>query len=230
MRRSVFLVALIIVVASCDLGASPDELEHTHILAVRADPPGIQADQNSRIDVLATSSEGVLLRPIPTTAEFVTQIDGATLSRPATDWVVQAPSEEQLAAARIAAEIAPDAPLPIIIRVTVDIDGQTLSAEKVIVFGLSYANPTILDALLEDEPLGDAELVVQPDRDVTLSASTDPATGLRFAWASGVGGLSGYRTDTATLTPDNGKSGAIVVIARDETGGVTWRSGNVRVE
>ena len=69
MKRATILIAVALaLVTGCAEVASPDELEHTRVLAVRADPPGILAEGISRIDVLATTDLGELVRPIASSA------------------------------------------------------------------------------------------------------------------------------------------------------------------
>jgi hypothetical protein len=54
---------------------------------------------------------------------------------------------------------------------------------------------------------------------------------LSYAWYSAFGELTKYREATATLEKAMpGEAGAVVLVVRDDRGGVAWRFGALRAE
>src|SRR5690606_23779369 len=98
----------------------PWQLEHDRIIAVRAEPPRILPGEQARIDLfLGFETEQVTSRS-PDVASVVAPMSLAdTMAVDAGNWIVTAPSEERLAAARVELGLEPGAPVPLQIGVAV---------------------------------------------------------------------------------------------------------------
>ena len=220
MIRSAVLVGAIVL--GCADVATPDELDHARVLAVRADPPGIAAEQTSRLDVLATTDRAQLLQPVITRARIVGTDDTRLLERDAQGWTVTAPSENDLARLRQGFGLAETAPIPVFVELTVEIDDRLFVADKQVLLGQAHVNPSIVNVMADGQVV-DQQMAIGRDREVSLTVETEPNDGLRYVWSSSVGELSSYRSPNAVLATDAAETGTVLVVARDERGGVDWR-------
>ncbi len=226
-RYTAIAIAMTTITAGCADVATPEELQHTRILAVRATPPGILAEQTSRIDVLAATEAGELVQPTARSVRIVGGFGAELLSQDESGWMLTAPSADQIAAARQAAGIE-DEPWPIIIEVTVELDGKTLVADKLVLVDVATSNPEVVDIRLAGVPVQD-EMVVSVGAEVEVSATAQPETAeLSYAWASSVGELSLYRSQAASFATDASGDGTLLVVVRDGQGGVAWKAVPVR--
>jgi hypothetical protein len=228
--------------AGCGDFRDPGDLRYPRILAVRAEPPRMPSGERARIDLLVTGAVGVPAErnpdavapaaalpgrpaPPPEAAQLITQEDGS--------WYVTAPSDEVLARLRQAFGVAPDgdAPIPFPLSVSATIDGQARASEKVVWLGGSATNPTIAALTIDGRPLDEEPLLVAAASEHALSGAAEGEGTLSFAWYAAVGELKKYREPTATWkggTP--GETGAVVLVVRNDRGGVSWRVGSLRAE
>jgi len=230
----------------CALGCSdfrdPGDLHYARTLAVRADPPRISPGERSRIDLLVTGNDGIPLvrapdgvtpaaaqpgRPAPPAeaAQLISQENGA--------WYVTAPPAEVLAGLRQVFGLPPesDAPIPFPLSLSVTIDGQLRPSEKVVWLGGTAANPSITAMSIDGQPMGEAPLPVSALTPHTLTGGAAGEGVLSYAWYTAFGELKKYREPTATLDKVvSGQAGAVVLVVRDDRGGVTWRFGALQAQ
>jgi hypothetical protein len=236
------LSALALTATACGDFRDPGDLRYPRLLAVRAEPPRVPAGARARIDLLVTNGVGVpgergpdamtpaaalpgRPAPPPEAAQLITQEDGA--------WYVAAPSEEVLARLRQAFGVPPDsgAPIPFPVTVTATLDGQPRSGEKVVWLGGSAANPTVTGMTVDGRPMEDSVVSLAAAGAHALTATAQGEGMLSFSWYSGFGELEKYREPTATLKGAlPGESGAVVLVVRDDRGGVCWKLGSLRAE
>jgi hypothetical protein len=226
----------------------PWELDHDRIIAVRAEPPGIQSGETSRLDVLLGYEELPLEVKRPDVAQVVSPQSLADLVRfDGTDWVVTAPSEERIAAARAELMIEGDAPVPLVLGIGVAWPTPVMSpmqgfgATKTVWLGVEYVNPTINGLTIDGaEP---------PTEDVTLvfakakgSAAPPPRTALFVEaddqrdivnWLTSCGTMHDFDLSASayiTVEEEDRTEGQFALVLRDELGGVSWRYWNCRAE
>lgn len=236
------LFVVVLVLAGCGEFRDPGDLHYARTLAVRADPPRVPAGQRARIDLLVTGNDGVPVvrapeavapatpqpgQPAPPAqaAQLISQENGA--------WYVTAPPDEVLAQLRQAFGVPPesDAPIPFPLAVSVTIDGQTRPAEKIVWLGGSAPNPTITAMTVDGLPMGETPLAISAANPHSLTAAAEGAGVLSYAWYTAFGELKKYREPAATLEKAlPGQAGAVVLVVRDDRGGVTWRFGALRAE
>jgi hypothetical protein len=241
MRHALQWIALATIVGGCADFRRPGDLRYAQILAVRSEPPAVLADQRARIDLLVTGDDGAPTvrppdsvapaqpqpgspAPPPMAAQLITQQDGL--------WYVSAPSADVLAQLRQSLGLPADstAPLPFTVAASLTIDGQVRLAEKVVWLGASAANPTITAVTIDGRPLED-QMVVGAAGDHALGGTATGAGTLSFAWYSGFGELKGYRQTGATLQKAKpGDTGAVVLVVRDDRGGVNWRMNTLHMQ
>jgi hypothetical protein len=137
------------------------QLNHDRIVAVRATPPGIAPGQRSTIDaLLATKGTRTSVAP-PELATVVSPMSLSDLLAPAAGtWVVTAPDEARLAAARAELKLAPGAPVPL--QIGVSYAGQALLATKTIYLGAAADNPTLASVMIDGKPADSSEIAVGP--------------------------------------------------------------------
>jgi len=222
-------------VAAVALGACagdvdpPWQLDHDRIVAVRAEPPGIAAGQTSRIDALLATKGAMTSVATPELATVVSptsladvlSIDGGT-------WVVTAPGEDRLAAARSELKLAAGDPVPL--QIGVSYAGQTLVATKTMTLGATATNPPLDGITVDGKPPGDA-LVVGMLVKVPLSISADDIT-YDVAWVTSCGTMHDFDLPQAYLKveTDDPTTGELGVVVRDAHGGVSWKIWPIHAE
>jgi hypothetical protein len=240
MKRFFWILAL---AAGCGSFRDPGDLHYSRTLAVRADPPSIAQGQRARIDLLVTGNDGTPAlrapdqvvpapgmagRPAapPEAAQLVVQENGA--------WYVNSPSAEVLAHLRQALGLPADstAPIAFTLSVSATIDGQLRPAEKVVWLGSAASNPIITAMTIDGRPMQEESPVsITAAGEHTLSGMAQGAGTLSYSWYTGFGELEKYREPVATLKKAlPGEAGAVVLIVRDDKGGVTWKLGALRAD
>ena len=223
-----FLAALAPSAMACETLPVASELTRPTILAVRADPPVIDAGERAALDVLIAGPDGT--------------IDDAALQ-----WSIVSAFEELPIIGSIerdesgsAVYVAPsvvDEPTGTAIEVIADVgDGAPLEAIKTIVVGFSFAvpNPRVTGLSIDGIALAENDVIaLSPGEiralDVTVApAPTDESD---FAWLTTLGTIDRYRRSPSEyIAPDHPGRGQLYVVYRDADGGVAWRSHAIVVE
>jgi hypothetical protein len=236
--RWLLLVALL-VGCQTDLD-EPWELAHDRIIAVRATPPRIMPGEQSTLDMLVGFEEQPVAQRPPDFAAVISPQSLMNAVKPDNgQWIVTAPSEEMLAAARAELMLEPGAPVPLVIGVGATWPYPVMSPEpsgfgatKTVWLGDSHTNPS-LDGMLvnsADAPEG-TELVVPKDTEVPLFVEADDTIHI-VNWLTSCGEMHDFDLHSAYLvvTPESEQQGELAVVYRDEKGGVTWRVWSIRAE
>lgn len=234
MSRAV--LALAIAAAGCvgDLDP-PWQLDHDRIIAVRATPPGIAPGETSTLDALLGKKGEPTRVAAPEAAAVVSPASLAdVLSFDGTSWIVTAPSEERLAAARVELGLAADA--PVVLRVGVSYDRQALVATKTIDLGRAAVNPSLIsmNMKIDGAPAGSAEpeeIVVEPLVEVPLSVDADDEF-YDVTWLTSCGTMHDFDLPSAYLKveAEDPTSGELAVVLRDDRSGVAWHVWPIRAE
>lgn len=236
------LAALVLLVAACDIDIDePWELAHDRIIAVRATPPRILPGETSTLDLLVGYEEAPVEERAPDFAAIVTpeSLREAGLVRTEGGaWIVEAPNEEQLAAARTELDLEPGEPVPIQIGVGVrwpypvpSLDGMTFGATKTVWVGDTGENPMLAGLMIDGAPPEGDELVVPKDTEVRLFVEADDKVHI-VNWLTSCGEMHDYDLHSAYLvvTPESKQEGQLALVFRDDRGGVTWRVWQIRAE
>jgi hypothetical protein len=226
-RLAIVLVALAACAGDLDL---PWQLDHDRIVAVRATPPNIAAGQTAMIDaLLAQKGRGTVVAP----PELATVVSPASLSDVLSvrggAWVVTAPGEDRLAAARSELQLAPGAPVPL--QISVSYANRTMVATKTLALGEAADNPALPAVTIDGKPPGDAALVVAKLVKVPLSIAADDAM-FDVAWLTSCGTMHDFDLPQAYLKieTDDPDAGELGVVLRDAHGGVAWQLWSIRAE
>lgn len=208
----------------------PWQLDHDRIIAVRATPPGIAAGGTSTIDALLGVKGGKTRVAPPELARVVSpETLSDVLAFQGGAWVVTAPSEDRLTAARAELGLAPGAPVPL--QVGVAYANQTLLATKTIALGHAADNPALVNVMLDDKPAGMSEIVVGKLATVPLSIDADAAS-YDVAWLTSCGTMHDFDLPNAHLEIGAGDpdAGELAVVLRDAKTGVAWRVWSIHAE
>lgn len=200
----------------------PWQLDHDRIVAVRAEPAGVEAGERAVLASLLAFAAGPTEERAPDLATVVSPPELAdVLVLEAGTWSVTAPDEARLAATRGALGIAPDLPVPLVVGVSHA--GGTLLAIKTIYLGERRANPAIASATLDGALLSELDPLVL-DRDRETHVAVDVAEDDDVQWLTSAGELHDDDLPRAYLTfdPDEPTAGELALVVRDERGGVTW--------
>lgn len=205
------------------------QLDHDRIVALRAEPPGIAAGEQSVLSGLISIKDVGTMEAAPEAAIVASpQSMAGVVSFDAGRWVVTAPAEDRIAAARNELGLAPGAPVPLIIGVSYA--QQTLLATKTVTLGMALQNPQLGDVLIAGAPATAADVVVPATGDVTLSTAIDNDT-QDINWLTSVGEMHDFDLADATLrlaADDERSAGSLAVVVRDDHGGATWRVWPIR--
>ncbi len=192
-------------------------LDHDHVIAARATPPRIRPGDATNMDALVAHADGPVSVEDPMTAE-----------------VVSAPPESELRA---------DVPFPVEVLLTFpNVDPQRTEraalppfrVKKTVWLGEPSDNPSMPPVVVGDvalAPTDDAAEVVVPIGEDTY-LSVDVPDGIRVNWLTNVGEL--FQDDVkrafVRVQPDDKHTGQLVVVIRDDDGGVAWRVLPMRAE
>lgn len=207
-------------------------LDHDHVIAARATPPQVRAGEGTALDALVAHEHGPVAVENPMTAEIANA--PAALQRAVSQaadgrWIFDAPDAETLASARPAMGLPADAPVPVDVMLTFPNQStrrgglDPFKVKKTVWIGEPTTNPTAPAILVDGAPITD-EVVVPMGRDVYIEvASPDP--GIRVNWLTNVGTL--YQDDVPRahvhVLPEDRLEGELVLVVRDNAGGVDWR-------
>jgi hypothetical protein len=218
------LAIALVATAACAGNLDPPwQLDHDRIIAVRATPPSIAAGQTATIDALLAQKGRMTSVATPELATVVSPASlSDVLSVQAGSWVVTAPSEDRLAAARGELALAAGAPVPL--EIGVSYANRTLVATKTIDLGQPADNPTLQGVTVDGKDPGDAEIVVAKLVKVPLSIAADDAI-YDVAWLTSCGTMHDFDLPQAYLKveADDPDAGELAVILRDAHGGVSWQ-------
>jgi hypothetical protein len=220
--------ALLLVLGCTDDTDPPWQLDHDRIIAVRATPPHIAANERAVLDALVGSKGAPVaeLAPDTVTVDSPARL-AAAVSRDGDRWIVTAPGAEQLDAARGELGLAAGAPVPLHIRVGHGAGPRV--AVKTVWLGGDAANPTMTGVHVNGRDPEDAEIVVDPLVDVPLSIGVDDAS-YDVTWLSSCGTMHDFDLPTAYLRveADDPTTGQLALVVRDSAGGVNWRIWSIR--
>ena len=204
MKRIVFFLAL----AACDAAPELARLDHSQILAVRAEPPAVAPGQRAKIELLAGDDAGNVYEADPDT------LDAGPLAveRTADGWYVTAGATPEIAT----------------LEVSLAIDGVQWRATKSLVVNAPAENPKINS--MQIDGAASAELVAAAGTKPSLTVVGEGKEPFKYAWYSSVGDLEKYRQPTAILDAAEPAEGHVVIVVRDAAGGVSWQMLPARVE
>ena len=196
-------------------------LDHDHVIAARATPPRVRAGESTNMDALVAHAGRAPTVENPMTAELDNppQEMARSLSQ-TTDgiWHLAAPASLPDDAAPIAVDVVLTFPNHSQDRASLD----PFKVKKTVWVGEPSENPAAPAITVDGAAISD-EVVVPIDRDVYLE--TPAPDGLRVSWLTNVGTL--FQDDEPRayvhVAPDDAKEGQLVVVIRDNAGGVAWR-------
>lgn len=208
------------------------QLDHDHIVAVRATPPRIMPGESAELDALVAHAGARTSVTIPSEAA-VLDAPEAIKDIVYTDhgrWYVYGPSKQALVLARTELGLEANAPIPVTVYTAFPRDGaEPLFAKKIVWLGASAPNPPIPDAMIDGAPMTE-DIVVPTETDVYLSVAV--AERWRVSWLTSVGSL--FQDDVATaflrVLPEDSHEGQLAVVVRDPDGGVAWRVWPLRAD
>jgi hypothetical protein len=213
----------VIALGACTGDLDPKwQLDHDRIVAVRATPPGIASGRTSTIDALLGKKGDKVRVAAPELATVVSPTSlSDTLALDGGNWVVTAPGEDRLVAARAELGLAPGAPVPL--QVGVSYAGQTLLATKTVLLGAAADNPALSNVMINGQPAGTSEIVVGTLIKVPLSVDADDAD-FDVTWLTSCGTMHDFDLPTAYLEveADDPPAGELALVVRDTGAGVAW--------
>ena len=239
--KRVLLFTLVLAACSDDID-EPWVLDHDRIIAVRAEPPGIVAGETSTIDLLAGYKDMPAETRKPDVAMVVSpsSLAGA-LAFDGTNWVVTAPSDDELAAARTELGLGADKPVPLTVGVgaawpypVMSPDPNGFGASKIVWLGEQRSNPTLEGLTIEDAdmpPEGTPiEISAAKDAKTHFHVDADEEVDI-INWLSSCTSPHDDDLPTSFITVDlkdekRGKhcdDGQLAIVLRAPDGGVTWR-------
>jgi hypothetical protein len=222
-------LALALVACGGDLDP-PWQLDHDRIIAIRATPPAIQPGEQAAIDGLLAMQPGVTVERAPDEVRVLAPESLAgTLARDGDAWIVTAPDEAALAAARTELGLPADAPVPLQLGVAF---GSTLFGLKAVRLGASASNPSLPEPEIDGAPAPAAgeEIVVGTLVDVPLAIEALESDGVN--WLTSCGTMHDFDLPRAYLRveAEDPTEGELAVVLRDDRGGVAWRVWSIRAE
>lgn len=226
MKAALRFAAVAVALATGACAAEVDEpwyLDHDRIVAVRATPPHIASGERSVLDGLVGTKGAPTRVAAPDLAYVVSPESFTDVLAPGPEgWVVTAPDEARLAAARTALGLAADAPVPV--QVGVSYAGNTLFALKTVYLGDRAANPTLDGLMIDGAPAPEGAVEMARDVEVRLAVEADAAM-VKVNWLTSTGTMHDFDLPSAyvVIEEDDPTEGELAIVLRDRAGGVVWR-------
>jgi len=212
----------------------PWQLSHDRIVAVRADPPGLAPGGTARIDALLAHKDQMTSVESPELAAVVSPASlSDVVSFQGGSWMVTAPAEDRMVAARSELKLAAGAPVPL--QVGVSYAGRTLMATKTITLGQAAANPVLDGLMIDGKPIDpaapSAALTVGKLVNVPLSVNASDVD-FDVIWLTSCGTMHDFDLPQAYLRveTDDPQTGEVGVVLRDAHGGVAWKTWPIQAE
>lgn len=208
-------------------------LDHDHVIAARATPPRVRDGESTTLDALVAREGQAPIVVNPMGAELANEAPNGLLRTLTQDaegnWNldVQMLSRGQF-----------EGPIPVDVLLTFANQSPRRAAlepfkvKKTVWVGEPAANPIAPPILVDGVELPvDGEVVVPLDRDTYIEAAN--ADGLRVNWLTNVGTL--FQDDVARAfvhvkSDGKARTGQLVLVVRDDAGGVDWRVMAMRAE
>ena len=208
----------------------PWQLDHDRIVAVRATPPAILTGERSEIDgLIAVKGATTIERPPETMLVVAPTSLAAAVAFDAGAWVVTAPDEAALAVARSELGLEPGAPVPLQLGVSYP---NQLVGLKFVTLGATGANPLPAVPSIDGAPAPAPRdpIVVGVAVDVPLAIEALDSDEVN--WLTSCGTMHDHDLPNATLRvePEDPIEGELVVVVRDDRGGVAWQVWPIRAE
>jgi hypothetical protein len=194
------------------------------VIAVRATPPRLLAGEAAIIDLLVTSEAAGPDEVAPAMLTVAPDTIAALAGVVHGDQVI-APDDETLDQARVALGLRAGEPVPVSLIASLELDDHLLVATKTVWLGDHGDNPAIDEIRIAGTP-ADAGAVVAPGM---LELAIDAAADDRVDWLTSVGELSDFDDPVAHLDVTEAGDATLVVVRRDDRGGVAWRSVTVEI-
>jgi hypothetical protein len=230
MSRSLVVLALAATGACTEDLDPPWQLDHDRIIAVRAEPAGVAPGERATLEALLGAKGARTRVAAPELAQVVSPASLSDVLRlEAGSWVVTAPSEDRLSAARAELQLAAGAPVPLVVGVSYA--DQSLVATKTIALGQHVDNPPLVNVMVDGQPAGTSELVVGKLVKVPLSLDADDET-YDVTWLTSCGTMHDFDLPSAYLEveDDDPTEGELVLVVRDDQAGVSWAQWPIRAE
>ncbi len=227
------ILALALLATGCVDDIDPEwQLDHDRIIAVRATPPRIPAGAQAEIDALIGREGAGPSEEVPPLAMVQSPMSLAgALQRDGARYVVTAPDETQLAAARTELGLEAGAPVPLVVGVAFPGGSfpsgeiaEGLAAFKTVWLGDTGANPSLDSVLIGDaSPPAGSEVIVSYTGETRMSvdfAETD-----EINWLTSCGTMHDFDLPEAYITVEDEDSteGHLVLVVRLDDGGTSWR-------
>jgi hypothetical protein len=217
--------ALILIAAVGACVAEPDpewQLDHDRVVAVRATPPHVPSGQAARLDALIAHKGAPTDVAEPAVAAAALAPDAIAGAVQLVDghWQVVAPDAAALASARAQLQLADGAAVPL--AVVMQFTGG-LDAKKTVWLGDARDNPaSVGTVMVGGMPAGPA-ITMALDTDVTLAV--DAPADDSVMWLTSVGEMHDDNEVEAFVhvDPKDRDAGELVLVVRDNVGGVVWQ-------
>jgi hypothetical protein len=235
-KRTIITLTALAAAAGCDNTGAPSELDRPRVLAVQVSPPHLAPEESAPVDVLVGRADGTVAVVAPDSVEVLSAPAGSPQSgmvgHGADGWAIACPDEQVLAGLRATLGLAEGEQVPITLALEVEVEGELLTATKNVYLGNHADNPQLAGVTANGGSEEDGVLVIGAGDEIPIAAEGAEGEGeLSYAWFTSVGDIDLYLSEAATLTAsDEPIEGQLVLVVRDEQGGVIWSWRDVRVE
>lgn len=237
--KALLVCALAAATIGCTDFRSPADLKHPQVLGVRLEPPQLRPGERARLDGLLTDAEGIVTVAPPVAVALSADPGGRSappeaamfIERADNDFWMRAPDEATVAAVLAALGLPADAPLRLPVRATFVVGGEERRADKIVTVLPTMGptaptpNPVVADLLVAGFAVGSGAAVIDVGVTSPLEALTlpDHPAPLSYAWYAGLGDLEGFRQPAARITAIAPGEGTLLVVVRDDRGGIAWK-------
>lgn len=228
--RRLMMSAGLVVIAGCVGDIDPPwQLDHDRIVAVRANPPGIEAGGTSTLDALLAHKGGPTTVEPPVLATVAPTMPPELMNTVVADgggWKVVAPDDATLDMARQKMGVKAGEPVPLLVAVSYGDQSAPSVAVKTVSLGVSIANPTLGTVVVDDHtPEPDEDIGVGSGSAVHNDMSIDEPKDVTVNWFTSVGTLHDDDEHAAFIEfeKDDPLVGQLAVAIRTVDGGVAFQ-------
>jgi hypothetical protein len=237
--RTSVLVAIACVAGCIEPVDARWQLDHDHVVVARATPPRVPEGTATTLDALVAHDGGPVTVEDPITAELSNApVEMARyLEHTNGKWTLHAPDAATLVSTRPLLGLPADSPVPVDLVLTFPngTSGSNRAAQppfrvkKTVWLGETSENP-LMSRVYVGDARAEREIVVPIGVDTYVSVDVGDA--IRVNWLTNVGTLFQDDVERAfvRVLPEDRHEGELVVVLRDNEGGVAWKVFPMRAE
>jgi hypothetical protein len=227
MRNAPISIAIVCALSAggCNDLSQPWELDHARVLAIRATPPTVAPGQLVEVTALVLTADLTIAELGPEVVRVDQPYDQLLSPTPRSPTLLAA-DQAIVDQARTLLTLAQTEVIPVPVSIQLQLPDsagvlEPIDSIKTVRVGGFAENPVAPTVALNGDAVSQLQMSLQVKQRYVLEANV-PTDNVNYAWFTSSGELKFPQASRAELVIDKPGTGTILVIARDDKGGVSW--------